>query len=180
MKKIILGTFPSRANAESLIQHLRRELRVPTDDISYVYRKADGTLMEVESEKIRADSPSREVKLGASIGALFGVVGSGAVILGIVPAIASALILSPFVALFGTGIVTSVSILILGVIGGALLGTIAGTFFHFENGLLERENEERIGTGDVLVVTHTKNDSDVSHAFASHHALGIYMYTPTM
>ncbi len=57
MKKVTIGTFASRGDAERAINHVHNELDVDKEDISYIYKNTEGDIKEVDSAKISSDKP---------------------------------------------------------------------------------------------------------------------------
>ncbi len=185
MKKIILGTFESRPGARTLIHHLRKDLNLPEDDISCIYRDSSGEVYEVTdpdtSEEDAEEELTSEVKTGSLIGGSIGVVGGVAMLLGVIPALGPILDTNIFVKVIGLG-ASAVGSIALGALIGAVIGGITASLFGGSE--VEKTNEAsyapRSSYPGVLVVAHARDEQQVGRAFTFYGASGVEVYTPTL
>lgn len=180
MKKIILGTFDSRPGAETLIHHLRRNLNVPQDDISCIYRTADGEVFELDPEdEVEVAELSPMVKTGSLMGGIAGAVVGAALLVGAIPVLGPVFASNTIVMVIGMS-VSAFGMMVI----GSLIGTVIGGVIA---SLIERvREEEEEGTdpaarkNDVLVVAHAQDERQIGRAFTFHGAHGVEVYTPTL
>jgi hypothetical protein len=177
MKKIIVGTFESRPGAETLVHHLRQELHVPQDDISFICRDAHGEVFEViQGDEEGSEELSYEMKAGSLIGGAGGALAGAVMLFAITPALAT--IFSMNAVVFGIGMLASAAGTIsVGAITGAIIGGVAASFFRQTEVHDEKEAPQQ--RDKVLVVAHARNDKQVGRAFAFHGASGVEIYTPS-
>jgi hypothetical protein len=75
MKQTTIGVFEERALAEQAIDRVHKELRIPSDDISFLYRNTDGEVKEVKTDALiekRTSTLSANIFMGGIAGALLG------------------------------------------------------------------------------------------------------------
>ncbi len=180
MKKVIIGTFRSRQNAEALIRHLRETVSVPADDISYIYKNTDGEVKEVasigatETKSTVGEDTTTGAMVGGSLGALAGV----ATVAGVIPIIGPIFAAGPLIAALGLG-AGAVGLTAAGALTGAIAGGVVGALVSL--GVTSTEAEayaEQVRAGDVLVVTHAEDDDAVSAAYDTYGAASINVYAP--
>jgi hypothetical protein len=180
MKKIILGTFSSRPGAETLIHHLRSSLNVPQDDISCIYRNAEGQVYEfVPEDETDVPELAPEVKMGSLVGGTIGAVIGAVLLIGAVPVLGSIFAANTIVMIVGMSVSAFGMMAVGGLIGSVIGGVIAS--------LIERvltSDEEESSTAaqknDVLVVAHARDERQVGRAFTFYGANGVEVYTPTL
>ncbi len=184
MKKIILGTFESRPGAQTLIQHLRRDLNLPQDDISCIYRDStSGEVYEVIDTDIQAggerEELTNEMKAGSLIGGSIGVVGGVVMLLGIIPALQPIFDTNALVKVIGLG-ASVLGSLALGALVGAVLGGIIASLFGGGEDAPEGISSQQSKYPGVLVVAHARDEKQVGRAFTFYGASGVEVYTPTL
>ncbi len=180
MKKIIMGTFRSRQNAEALITHLREQIDVPAADISYIYKNTEGEVKEVtsidtpETATTVGEDATTGAMLGGSMGALAGV----ATVAGVIPVIGPIFAAGPLIAALGLG-AGAVGLTAAGALTGAIAGGIAGALVNLGASQPEAEAyAEQVRAGDVLVVTHAEDDAAITNAYDTYGAASINVYAP--
>ncbi len=180
MKKIILGTFSSRPGAETLIQHLRKDLNVPTDDISYIYRNAEGDVYEINpDEEVEAASLPDEVKTGSLIGGTVGAIVGAILLVGAIPVLGPVFAGNTLVMIVGMA-VSSLGMMVVGGLIGSVLGGVVGSFIQRVRTEEDDEVESHARRNDVLVVAHASDERQVGRAFTFYGANGVEVYTPTL
>ncbi len=176
MKSIIVGTFSSRNAAESLIHHLTNESLVTGDDISYLYKNADGKIEQTDSTGDKAvDGATEGAVLGGSVGAIAGI----ATVVGLIPVIGPIFAAGPIIAALGIGAAgAAITTTAAGALTGALAGGVIGALVKLGAPEEEaREYEERLSAGDVLVTAYTENPMEVRKAFDMHGSSSVREYT---
>jgi len=135
MKKIITGTFVSPSDAEAAIERLQRELNVPLDTISYIYRNDDGNLEDMtiannsmditdEADNEIIEGAEDGALVGGSIGALAGII----TFLGTVPVLGPVFVAGPIATALGVGVGAVGATAAAGLTGaatGGLIGALA-------------------------------------------------------
>jgi hypothetical protein len=116
MKQITVGVFADRPTAEEAINRAHKELHIPDDEISYVYKNLQGEIKEVDSDDVTTDTPKEGAGKGAMIG---GVLGAIAGIVGIAGALP---IVGPLVA--GGAIASALGL--TGAVGATAAGAVVG------------------------------------------------------
>jgi hypothetical protein len=180
MKKIILGTFGTRGDAETLIKHLYIDLAIPKDDISYVYRNTEGEIFEMDSDEVAQEPAAKETAMGAMIGGTVGAIAGIATVAGIIPVIGPIFAAGPIIAAFGVG-AGAVGLTAAGALTGAIVGGVIAAFMNLSSLRTETDAyDDEVLAGNVLVVTHARNDSEVGQAFKTYGASGVHIYTPSV
>ncbi len=167
MKKLITATFVSPSDAESAITRLQEELKISSDDISYVYRNDDGELEEIataneaDDDKDTSEPMKEGAEEGALVGGSLGALAGIATFLGAIPVIGPVFAAGPIVVALGLG---------TGVIGttaaGALTGAAAGGLVGaLTNWGVSKDKvsklEEDVNMGNVLLLVHSSDESAV-------------------
>ena len=57
MKKTIIGVFMHREDAEKAINYIHNKLKIPTNEISYLYRNTKDEIRQVDTSEISSDTP---------------------------------------------------------------------------------------------------------------------------
>jgi hypothetical protein len=161
MKQLAIGVFEDRAQAEDAISRLHADMNVPTDDISYIYRNADGDVHEVDAAAVTDDAGAHAVGSGlgrgAVIGGTIGALAGLAAVAGVIPVIGPLLAAGPIAAALGfTGAAaTTVASAATGAIAGGLVGALV------KLGVNKDQAEHyagRIADGDILVAAYAEED----------------------
>jgi hypothetical protein len=165
MKKITIGLFASRKDAEKAINHIHNELGVDTDDISYVYRNTEGHVTEIDAQDVSSDRPSEGAKKGAVIGGTAGALAGVAAVAGIIPGVGPLIAAGALASMLG--LTAAVGTAAVGAAAGAAAGGILGGLINLGVGK-ERAQEytDRVNAGDVLVSVHSDVEADVAASFA--------------
>jgi uncharacterized membrane protein len=158
MKQLTIGVFADRKAAEEAINRAHKELNIPDDEISYVYKNTQGDVKEVDADAVTTDTPGEGAGKGAIIG---GVVGAIAGIIGVAGAFP---IVGPLVAggaiATALGLTGAVGTAAAGAVVGAAAGGIVGALVNLGVGKEHAQHyEDRVMAGDVLVVTHSEEDA---------------------
>ena len=131
MKQTTIGVFEERADAEKAISIVHKQLNVPADDISFLYRNTDGEVREVRTDAL-VDQTSRSsltenVSLGALTGALLGAVAGVTTVIGITPFLNGFIAIGPLASIMeAVGITNSLAVILGTAIFGAVLGVLVG------------------------------------------------------
>lgn len=160
MKKQIFALYPDIDVADEVINQLHNEAKIPTEEISYVYRDQNGERIAHSGEDVASKTPAEGAQTGATTGGIIGAV------LGIVAVAGLAGPLGPIFAAgpiaTALGLTGALGTTAAGAIGGAAVGGLVGALTNM--GLGEpraRDFEERLKAGDVLVIVHADNDEEV-------------------
>jgi uncharacterized membrane protein len=177
MKQITVGVFADRPTAEEAINRAHKELHIPDDEISYVYKNLQGEIKEVDSDDVTTDTPKEGAGKGAMIG---GVLGAIAGIVGIAGALP---IVGPLVAggaiASALGLTGAVGATAAGAVVGAATGGIIGALVNLGVGKEHAQHyEDRVKEGDVLVITHS--DENAQALFMEVGALEAESYAVTV
>ena len=158
MKHMTIGLFSDRSNAEAAINRLHNELKVPNDDISYIYRNTEGDVMEVDAKSIATDTPAEGAGKGAMVGGAIGALAGIATVAGVIPVIGPLFAAGPLAAALGlTGAVGTTA---AGAATGAAAGGIIGALANLGIGTEKAQHyADRVGEGDILVAAHTEHDA---------------------
>lgn len=158
MKHMTIGLFSDRANAEAAINRLHNDLKVPTDDISYIYRNSEGDVQEVDAGKIASDTPAEGAGKGAMVGGAIGALAGLATVAGVIPVIGPLFAAGPLAAALGlTGAIGTTA---AGAATGAAAGGIIGALMNLGIGEEKAQHyADRVGEGDILVAAHTEHDA---------------------
>lgn len=174
MKRTVVGIFKSIEVAGKFIDHLRRDLQISSDNISYVYRNHEGEVKEVGGDTTAVEGATAGAIVGGSLGALAGI----ATVAGLIPVIGPIFAAGPIIAALGLGS-GAIATTAAGAITGAVTGGVIGALVSLGAPEVEaQEYEESVRTGDVLVIVQTENESAVTSAFASQGATSVRSYSP--
>lgn len=177
MKKVVLGTFPSRERAEALIYYLYNELDIPRDDISYMYKNTEGEIKEFGGMEI--GSGGEGVTTGAVVGGSLGALAGLAAVAGAIPVIGPIFAAGPLFAALGVGgaVGTAAAGALTGVIAGGVIGALVDLGASESEA---REYEDRVRAGDVLVVVYVEDENKIRYAFTSYKASSVSVHTPVV
>ena len=158
MKHMTVGIFSDRSNAEAAINRIHNELKVPNDDISYIYRNMDGDVMEVNAKHITTDTPAEGAGKGAAIGGTIGALAGIATVAGVIPVIGPLFAAGPLAAALGlTGAIGTTA---AGAVTGAAAGGVIGALANLGVGQEKAQHySDRVSEGDILVAVHTESDA---------------------
>lgn len=182
MKKIIMGTFRSRQNAEALILHIREKLSISGDDISYIYKNTDGEMKEVNVVTAAEENVSvgTDAATGAMVGGGMGALAGIATVAGVIPVIGPIFAAGPLITALGLG-AGAIGLTAAGALTGALAGGVAGALISLGASQPEADAyAEQIRAGDILVVTHAEDSDAVMNAYDTYGAASINTYAPAV
>jgi hypothetical protein len=179
MKNYTLGIFHTPEQAAAAVNRLHADLSIPSDNISYIYKDAHGT-MKSSAEEAANSAPVEGAKTGATIG---GVIGAGlgiATVMGLIPVIGPVLAAGPLIAALGFsgGVVATTA---AGALTGAIAGGLVGALVNL--GIGEKEAkiyEDKITGGNVLLAVHADEAVDVSKVLVEEGATDINSYKINM
>jgi len=158
MKHMTIGLFSDRGNAEAAINRLHNELKIPTDDISYVYRNTQGEIQEVDAGKIATDTPAEGAGKGALVGGTIGALAGIATVAGVIPIIGPLFAAGPLAAALGLS--GAVGATAASAATGAAAGGVIGALANMGIGTEKAQHyADRVGEGDILVAAHTEHDA---------------------
>jgi hypothetical protein len=181
MKKITIGIFASREQAEAAINTLQKDAGIQADDISYVYRNTDNVVKEVDVNGVESDSATSTVAEGATEGAVAGgVVGAlagVATVAGVIPVIGPIFAAGPLLAALGLGVGAVGTATATGVVAGGLIGALTGLGFSEEKA---KEYEDRVFAGDILLSVHSTDEQAVEAVLLEAGALSVETYAPSL
>lgn len=179
MKKITLGVFSSREDAERAINHLHRECSVETDNISYVYRTVDNEVHEVDAGKVSSNTPGEGAKKGAVAGGTVGALAGLAAIVGAIPVVGPVFAAGPLLAALGIG--GAIGTTAAGALTGAAAGGLIGALINL--GVKEpdaQKYQDQVAAGNILLVVNADDETDVAAALQDHGATDVEVYTPAV
>jgi uncharacterized membrane protein len=179
MKKLTAGVFDSRDSAEKAINYLHNEFKIPSNDISFIYRNVEGEVREVDSASISSNTPGEGAKKGAAIGGTLGALLGLAVVAGVLPVIGPILAAGPIITALGiTGAVgTTAAGALTGAAAGGLIGALANMGIGKENA---RRYEDRVKAGDVLLIVYADEGIGVVNALKELGASDVEAYVPAV
>lgn len=130
MKQTTIGVFEERTDAEKAIDTVYKQLNIPADDISFLYRNTDGEVKEVKTDAL-LDQQVSSLGTDVTIGALAGLVIGGAVgvttVLGFTAFLQGLIAVGPLASILAAvGIVGNLAIISGTALIGAVLGIIVG------------------------------------------------------
>jgi uncharacterized membrane protein len=180
MKKLTMGIFNTRENAESAIRSLHDELGIPTDDISYVYRNSENEVKEVNLTEGGEEGPAEGAVSGAVTGGTIGALAGIATVIGIIPVIGPIFAAGPLLAALGIGagaVGTTAAAAVTGAAAGGLIGALANLGVSSDKA---KEYEDRVYAGDILVAVHAEENYDVAAKLSKHGATSVDSYAPAI
>jgi uncharacterized membrane protein len=161
MKKLTIGVFDSREDAEKAINKIHSELDVEHEDISYLYRDTMGEVKEVDSADVSGSTTTEGAKKGAKVGGTIGALAGLAVVAGVIPGVGPLLVAGPLASLLGlTGAVGSAA---AGAAVGAAAGGLVGALVNW--GVPKEKAKtysDRVSAGNILVTVTAEDDIGVT------------------
>lgn len=176
MKQYTIGTFPSRASAESAISRLHTEAGIDADEISYVYKNTEGDIKEVSADEVAPSTPAEGAQKGAMIGGSIGAIAGLATVAGIIPVIGPIFAAGPLISALGIGagaLGTTAAGALTGAAAGGLIGALANLGVSGEKA---KEYEDRVMAGNVLVAVHSEDDKNIATIFTESGATDIEVF----
>jgi uncharacterized membrane protein len=179
MKKLTIGIFSARTDAEKAINELHNKLDVRTDDISYIYKDSEGNVKEVDADDVASNTAGEGAKKGAAIGGTLGALAGIATVAGIIPIVGPIFAAGPIMALLGiTGAVGTTA---AGAVTGAAAGGIIGALVNLGVGKEKAQHySDRVAAGDILVAVHSDDTAEVSQLLGDCGAADIEVYKPSV
>ncbi len=158
MKQLTVGVFANRSNAEEAINRVHKELNVPNDDISYVYRNTDGEVKEVDADHVTTDTTAEGAGKGAAIGATVGVIAGLATVAGVIPVFGPLFAAGPLAVALGlTGTLGTAA---AGAATGAAAGGIIGALTHLGVGNEHAQHyADLVQAGDIIVTAYAEESA---------------------
>ena len=183
MKKLTLGVFNTRERAEEAIAALQQDLRIPTDDISYVYRNTNNEVEEVDVDALgdTVETPAEGVASGAVTGGALGALAGIATVVGLIPVVGPIFAAGPLLAALGLGVGGAVGATVAATVTGAAAGGLIGALANL--GVSEdkaKVYEDRVVAGDILVAVHAEDNFDVAATLSEHGASSVESYAPAV
>ncbi len=180
MKKLTMGVFNTRENAESAINSLHDELGISIDDISYIYRNSNNEVKEVNLREGTEEGPAEGAVSGAITGGAIGALAGIATVVGIIPVIGPIFAAGPLLAALGIGagaVGTTAAAAATGAAAGGLIGALANLGVSDAKA---KEYEDRVFAGDILVAVHAEDSDDVGEILSKHGATSVDSYAPAI
>ncbi|MDB5259112.1 MAG: signal transduction histidine kinase, LytS [Candidatus Taylorbacteria bacterium] len=179
MKHLITGIFESRDAAEKAINHIHNELKIPNEDISFIYRNTKGEIREVDTSAISTNTPAEGAKTGAAVGGTLGAIAGLAVVAGLIPVIGPVFVAGTLASALGIGLTGAVGTTIAGALTGAAAGGLVGSLASMGVG---KENAQRYAdrvlAGDILVAVYSTDPANVATLMDKTGAVEINKYAP--
>jgi len=175
MKKITIGIFGAREDAEKAINEIHNALKVSHDDISYTYRNTEGDVKEVNSEKVSSSTPGEGAVAGAKIGGALGAIAGIAAFIGALP------VFGPLVAAgsiaTALGLTGAIGATAAGSLTGAAAGSMIGALANLGVGKEQAKRySDRVMAGDILVSVNADEDLDIREVMEDHGAIDVNVY----
>jgi len=181
MKQTTIGVFEERTAAEKAIDTVYKQLNIPADDISFLYRSTDGDVREVRTDALiekQQGSLTANVAVGALTGAVLGAVVGVTTVLGLTAFLSGLIALGPladFLAL--AGISGNLAI----IIGTAIMGTVLGVLVGALSELALAGRRMRVYSGEaepknVVVAVIAPEKTDVLSLFRNLGAFDARVY----
>lgn len=182
MKKLTMGIFASRSNAETSISSLVKDLGISTTDISFLYRNTDNELREVSVDEIgeETDTPADGAVSGALTGGAIGALAGVATVAGLIPVIGPIFAAGPLLLALGLGagaVGTTAAAAVTGAAAGGLIGALSNLGV---SDVRAQEYQDRVVAGDILVAVHSENVDDVIRILNDHGAVSVESYAPSI
>lgn len=179
MKKLTIGIFPAREDAERTINKLHEELGISTEDISYLYKNTSNETVEVSTDEVTDISATEGAKTGAQIGGSVGAIAGLAAAAGIVPIIGSIFVAGPLLA--ALGIAGAIGTTAAGAITGAAAGGLIGALVSLgvEESAAKRYTD-RVTAGNILVSAYGEKTNDVVEVMEKNGATDVQVFAPSV
>ncbi|MFA6256711.1 MAG: hypothetical protein WCT29_00155 [Candidatus Paceibacterota bacterium] len=179
MKKTTIGIFVERNDAEKFINYVHNEIKIPHEDISYIYKDVLGIEREVDTEEISSLTTAEGAEKGAKTGAVVGALGGIAAVAGVIPIVGMLFAAGPLIA--AIGITGALGTTAAGAVTGAAIGGIIGALANLGVGKERaKDYEDRVLSGNILVAVNSEQEKDVEDAMAKHNALEVETYVPSV
>ncbi len=178
MKQYTIGMFKRRSDAEAAVSAVHQKLGVDKDEISYVYRSSDGTMMEMDAEEISGKTAGERAVQGATIGGGVGALAGVAAAAGIIP------VVGPIVAAGSLGTALGVGTSALGTtVAGAATGAAAGGIIGALStmGVSEpstKRYEDMVAEGNIMVGVHADSSTHVAATLEDAGAVEVSSFRP--
>lgn len=181
MKQTTIGVFEERADAEKAIDRIYKQLNIPADDISFLYRNTEGDVREVRTDALiekQQGSLTANVSVGALAGAILGAVVGVTTVLGITAFLSGLIALGPLADFLALAGVTGNLAIIL---GSAIIGTVLGVLLGAIAELALASRRMRIYSGEaepknVVVAVIAPEKTDVISLFRNLGAFDARVY----
>lgn len=179
MKRLNIGIFTNREDAEKAINYVHNQLGIANDDISFLYRNQEGEVREVAAGDVSSKTPAEGAEKGAVIGGGIGALAGIAAVAGFMPVVGPLFAAGPLAAALGfTGAVgTAVAGAATGAAAGGIIGALANLGIGKEHA---QRYADRVNAGDVLVSAYADEGIDVRAAFTECGALETEAYAATV
>ncbi len=174
MRKLTIGIFTYRSEAEDAINHIYDKLGVDKKEISYLYRDDEGNMKKIENAK-SSTSSGAGAKSGAAVGVTVGALAGIATVAGIIPVIGPLFVAGPLVA--ALGLTGAAATTVAGAVAGGVTGTIVGALVGLG---VERKAAEvysdRVANGDTLVSVYSDKSDEVAEVMKEYGAEEVNIY----
>ncbi|HYD93234.1 MAG TPA: hypothetical protein VEB18_02130 [Candidatus Paceibacterota bacterium] len=175
MKKLTIGVFAARDAAEKAINELHNKEKIPTEDISYIYRNTSGEVKERDADDIARDTMGESIGKGATVGGTLGALAGIATFAGILPVIGPLFVAGPLAAALGFSGAAGAAV--AGGAAGAAVGSIVAALGRL--GLSSehaQRYEDHVSAGNILVTVHTDEQADVIGVLTAAGAVDVESY----
>ncbi len=180
MKELVIGAFSAREDAEKAINRLHREAMIGDDEISYIYRSANGRVQEVDTSRVSSSRPAEGATRGAITGGALGGVAGLAVAAGMLPVLGPIVAAGPLVSALGLGagaLGTGAAGAVTGAAAGGLIGALTSWGMDEETA---QRYEDRVQAGEILVSAHTEDSDSASQIMEECGATYVESVTPAL
>lgn len=161
MKKVIFALFTDIEVADHAINHLHNELRIPNDEISYVYKDKGGEKVSGDGDDVTSKTAAEGAASGATTGGIIGAAVGLVGVAGLLGPLGPIVVAGPLATFLG---ITGGAGAVVGTgVAGAAIGGLVGALMSM--GVSEpqaRNFENRVDAGDVLVSIHTEDADAVT------------------
>ena len=179
MKQLTTGLFTSRSDAAKAINHIHNKLKIPAEDISFIYRNSEGELKEVKSKKVVSSTPAEGAGKGAVIGGALGALAGIAIVTGLVPVLGAVVATGPIAAALGLAGAVGVGTTTAGILTGAAAGGLIGALANLGVGKEKAQRyEDRVVAGEVLVAVYADEKLNVLKELEECGATDVESFTP--
>lgn len=131
MKQTTIGVFEERTDAEKAIDTVYKQLNIPADDISFLYRNTDGEVKEVKTDLLVENDTTSTIgvnlTMGVLGGAVLGALAGAAAILGFAPIFNSVVAIGALESILTfLGVSGALAVFVGTTLLGAFIGAIVG------------------------------------------------------
>lgn len=169
MKKVIFAVFSDIDVADQAINHLHNELKIPNDEISYVYKDKTGHKVSGEGDDVASKTAGEGAATGATTGGLIGAAVGVIGVVGLLGPLGPVVVAGPMATFLGISGATGV-IIGTGVAGAAIGGLVGALTSMGVSEPQARKFEERVEAGEVLMSVHAEDAVPVTDAFKEFNA----------